>query len=61
MSSEFNLKEVVKKIREIKQATLELKQQSGGVQSIDRNADRILASVKMLEINFSDVVNLISK
>ncbi len=43
----------------IKKAAQELKQLSGGIQAIDRNAERILASVKMLEINISDVRDLI--
>jgi len=47
------------RIKTIKKATLELKQLSGGIQAIDRNAERILASVKMLEINISDVKDLI--
>ena len=47
------------RIKTIKKATLELKQLSGGIQAIDRNAERILASVKMLEINVSDVKDLI--
>jgi len=47
------------RIKTIKKATLELKQLSGGIQAIDRNAERILASVKMLEINVSDVKDLV--
>ena len=47
------------RIKTIKKATLELKQLSGGIQAIDRNAERILASVKMLEINISDVKDLV--
>jgi prefoldin subunit 5 len=47
------------RIKTIKKTTLELKQLSGGIQAIDRNAERILASVKMLEINISDVKDLI--
>ena len=46
-------------IKMIKKAAQELKQLSGGIQAIDRNAERILASVKMLEINISDVRDLI--
>jgi hypothetical protein len=42
----------------IKKATQELKQLSGGIQAVDRNAERILASVKMLEINISDFIDL---
>ncbi|NWG01634.1 MAG: hypothetical protein HXY44_02105 [Syntrophaceae bacterium] len=47
------------RIKTIKKATQELKQLSGGIQAIDRNAERILASLKMLEINVSDVKDLI--
>jgi len=47
------------RIKTIKKATLELKQFSAGIQAIDRNAERILASVKMLEINISDVRDLV--
>ncbi len=39
----------------IKKAAQELKKLSEGVQAIDCNVDRILASTKMLEINFSDI------
>jgi hypothetical protein len=42
----------------IKKATQELKQLSGGIQAVDRNAERILASVKMLEINISDLLDV---
>ena len=47
------------RIKTIKKTTQELKQLSGGIQAIDRNAERILASVKMLEINISDVKDLV--
>ncbi len=47
------------KIQAIKKAALELKELSGGMQAVDRNADRILASVKMLEINVSDVLEIL--
>jgi hypothetical protein len=53
------LRKLDTRIKTIKKATLELKQLSGGIQAIDRNAERILASVKMLEINISDVKDLI--
>jgi prefoldin subunit 5 len=52
------LRKIDTKIKTIKKATQELKQLSGGIQAIDRNAERILASVKMLEINVSDVRDL---
>ena len=46
------------RIRAIKKAAQELKELSGGIQAVDRNASRILASVKMLEINISDLLGL---
>ena len=56
--SRGELRKLDTQIKTIKKATLELKQLSGGIQAIDRNAERILASVKMLEINISDVKDL---
>ena len=47
------------KIQTIKKAALELKKLSDGIQAVDRNADRILASAKMLEINVSDVLEIL--
>jgi len=52
----YNLKEMAKKIQAIKEAATELQNISGGIQAVDRNVDRILASVKMLEINISDIL-----
>jgi hypothetical protein len=46
------------KIQAIKKAALELKKISGGIQAVDRNADRILTSAKMMEINVSDALDV---
>ena len=54
------LMKIDERIQTIKKAALELKEISGGIQAIDRNADRILASAKMLEINVSDVLEILS-
>jgi len=54
----YNVKEMAEKIQAIKEAATELKNISGGIQAVDRNVDRILASVKMLEINISDIVDI---
>jgi hypothetical protein len=48
------------KIQAIKKVALELKEISGGIEAVDRNADRILTSAKMLEINVSDVLEILS-
>ncbi len=47
------------RIKVIRKAAEELRELSTGIPAIDRNTARILASVKMLEINISDVKDLI--
>ena len=58
-ASQSNIKEMAEKIAAIKQQAVELQQLSGGIQAVDKNADRILASVKMLEINVSDLADVV--
>ncbi len=50
------LKKMDTRIKAIKKAAEELKVLSGGMQAVDRNVERILASVKMLEINVTDLL-----
>ncbi len=52
------IKKLDTRIKAIKKAAEELKELSGGMPAVDRNAARILASVKMLEINISDLIDL---
>ena len=59
MTAKDNLKEMADKIEVIRQTAAELKHISGGIQAVDRNADRILASIKMLEINISDILAIL--
>jgi len=56
--SRRELKKIDTRIKTIKRAAQELKTLSGSVPAVDRNAERILASVKMLEINISDLLHL---
>ena len=53
------LRKLDTRIKTIKKATQELKELSTEIPAVDRNAARILASVKMLEINISDVKDLV--
>lgn len=53
-----DMKKMDTRIKGIKKAAQELKTLSGGMPAVNRNADRILASTKMLEINVSDVLEL---
>ena len=50
------LKKMDNRIKAIKKAAEALKGLSGGMQAVDRNVERILASVKMLEINVTDLL-----
>jgi len=58
MGKEYNIREMTEKIESLKQGATELKRVSGGIQAVDRNVDRILASVKILEINISDILDI---
>ncbi len=58
-TSEANVKEMAEKIAAIRRQAVELQAISGGIQAVDKNVDRILASVKMLEINVSDLADVI--
>ena len=58
MSKEYKIGEMAEKIVVLKKTATELKRISGGIQAVDRNADRILASIKMLEINISDLADI---
>jgi hypothetical protein len=44
------------RIQAIRKASEELKQLGREIPAVDRNARRILASVKMLEINVTDIL-----
>jgi hypothetical protein len=55
----IDIKKVAQKISFIKKEVNELKAMSGGIQAVDKNIDRILASIKMLEINISDLLDVL--
>lgn len=59
MAQEYDIKVMADKIRALKRSAIELKEMSGGMQAVDRNIDRILACIRMLEINISEVLDVI--
>jgi hypothetical protein len=61
MAQTVDLKAMARKIKALRADAEALKAMSGGMQAVDRNADRILANVKMLEIDISDVADLLGK
>jgi hypothetical protein len=50
------LAELDRSVQTIKEAAFVLKRAAGGMQAVECNADRILASTRMLEINVSDLI-----
>lgn len=58
-SNNIDIKKMAQKISSIKQEVKELKAMSGDIQAVDKNIDRILASIKMLEINISDLLDVL--
>ncbi len=61
LAAEVNLKEMDALIKEVKGKIEKLVEISGGMQCVDRNCDRILASIKMLEINICDLQEILEK
>jgi hypothetical protein len=61
MTQEYNIKGMVTKIKALRRNAEALKEISGGIPAVDKNVDRILANVKMLEINISDAAEVIGK
>ena len=58
MAQQIDLHEINEKIQLMKRTAEELKRIGENFPTIARNTVRILASVKMLEINISDLVEL---
>ncbi len=58
-SQSVNIRRLAQKIASLKQEANEIKAMSGGIQAIDKNIDRILACIRMLEINISDLVDIV--
>jgi hypothetical protein len=58
MANEYNIKKMITKIKALRQNAEALKKVSGGIPAVDKNVDRILANVKMLEIDIIDASQL---
>ena len=56
MGQQTDIKKIDEKIQVLKKAAEELNQQCQDFPAVARNSVRILASVKMLELNVSDLV-----
>jgi hypothetical protein len=61
MTVQYNVKGMVTKIKALRRDAEALKEIAGGIPAVDKNADRILANVKMLEIDISDAAEVMGK
>ncbi len=57
MDNTVDIKELGKMIDEIETTANGLIEKAQGIQAIERNAERILASTTMLKINVSDLID----
>ena len=58
MFQELDLKEIDKRIHLMKKNIEELKELFNGFPALEKNTSRILASISMLEIHLSDLLDL---
>jgi hypothetical protein len=58
MAKKVDLKELDSKIQSMKKTAEELKQMGEDFPALYRNISRVLASIKMLELNISDVAKI---
>lgn len=58
MAKKIDLKELDSKIRSMKKTAEELKKMGEDFPALYRNVSRVLASIKMLELNISDVAEV---
>ncbi len=58
MSTQIDIKKIDNHITTMKKAAEELAQMGDDFPALKRNTARILASIKMLEINISDIIDI---
>lgn len=58
MTQNYNIKGMVNKIKALRKDAEELKKISGDIPTVEKNADRILADIRMLEININDAADV---
>ena len=58
MTQQYDIKGMVNKIKALRKDVEDLKKISGGIPAVVKNADRILAGIRMLEIDIVDAAQL---
>ena len=59
MAQEYDIKGMAETIQALRRDAEKLNKISGVMPTIEKNADRILASVRMLEININDAAEVL--
>jgi len=59
MERDYDLKGMDARIRELRKTAEEIRELAQGIEAVRRNADRLLASVKMMELNLCDVAEVV--
>jgi hypothetical protein len=59
MAQEYDIKGMTDKIKALRKNAEELKEICGGIPTVLKNCERILADIKMLEININDVAEIL--
>jgi len=57
--NDWKIEEMCELIKQMRQVAEESKEKSWNIQAVERNLDRILANIKMLELNISDIKEVI--
>ena len=58
MTKEYDIKGMAEKIQALKQTAAELQQISGGIVAVEHNVERMLASIRVLELDICDVAGI---
>ena len=59
MSNQFDMKELSKTISELRETAENLLKAGGEIEAVRRNITKILANIRMLELNISDVNEIV--
>jgi hypothetical protein len=61
MAQQYDIRAMADLIESLRKNAENLKEIAGDIPTVQKNADRILANVKMLEININDVAEVLGK
>ena len=61
MAQQYDIRAMADLIESLRKDAERLKEIAGDLPTVQKNADRILANVKMLEININDVAEILGK